>query len=182
MLNTLLKIITSNGRPNATALIILQTLGVVNPSELNVLTPDTIKVTVDGYYHEEINEVFTLSMVSEGRLVRFEVSKDGNTMSVVLPIQSIRRCLLETAPLLDNNGTPVGTSARCVVEIGADQQQIGLEEIQIPTVDEQGGDGFITRLVGFSSPSGFTFVAREQDKVAELIDFYSVLSRNLFSK
>lgn len=178
MTQGLLEIISPDGALNPTARLILQTLGTQVPFKAGTVGELGKLPAIDAFYHSEGDDVFTLSIISEKRFVRFEVSKDSNTLSVVLPLSSVSRTVLETAPIMEE-GKFVGTGVRVAVEITADQRALGLEEMQIPSVDENGEEGVITRLVGFSSPSGWSFYTQGAVKVPELVTFYQVLSAEM---
>lgn len=134
---------------------------------LGVVVPDGQAVEVGswpevhGHYAELVDEVLTIYVLTEGRLVRHQLTRGGQTLTVAVAMSRVRRVLEER----------IANRVTVVIELDADRVTIELLPGAVdPSTPGDPGRTTGGALSGALTSSGYV-MAGEDDNAARLASF-----------
>ena len=114
---------------------------------------DESKVSVEGFFLRPTEAILSIYLLTTGKFVLFEVTKEGDMLTIALPISRIRRV----------TESFVAGRRQLVVEIAADRSTVVLEA-DGNSMDELGNPVAITS--GIIRSSGYELVAENEEENA----------------
>lgn len=119
---------------------------------------DESKVSVEGFFLRPTEAILSIYLLTTGKFVLFEVTKEGDMLTIAMPISRIRRV----------TESFVGGRRQLVVEIAADRSTVVLEA-DGNSVDELGNPIAITS--GIIRSSGYELIAENEEENSKLLTF-----------
>lgn len=125
---------------------------------------DPTKVLVVGYFLRFTDSILSIYILTEGKFLLFEVTKEGDMLTIALPINRIRRV----------TESFVAGKRQVVVEIAADRATLSLEAGG-SALDQFGNTVSLTS--GVIRASGYELLALNEDENNRLAYFATALRK-----
>jgi|LauGreDrversion4_1035100.scaffolds.fasta_scaffold08936_5 hypothetical protein len=119
---------------------------------------DESKVSVEGFFLRPTETILSIYILTTGKFVLYEVTKEGDMLTIALPISRIRRV----------TESFVGGRRQLVVEIAADRSTVVLEA-DGNSMDELGNPIAVTS--GIIRASGYELIAENEEENSKLLAF-----------